>query len=236
MGVVRILGKVLVRIMVLCALGWGAWWWATRPESPIPPEWNPIAPLDVAEPRSLLTTYQLRRALASKRTCIAALETGASFRRLPPLVAGPRCGIDPRVELTRIGGVEVPPLETTCATALRLAMWERHALRPAATAAFGRPVIGLRHQGSYNCRTIRNGARMSSHATAEAVDVRAIVLSDGREVPLLANWTGAGPEARFWRAARDGACDWFVTVLGPAYDDLHADHLHMQTRGWGLCR
>jgi hypothetical protein len=32
------------------------------------------------------------------------------------------------------------------------------------------------------------------------------------------------------------ACRWFPLVLGPDYNNLHADHFHLQVRGWGFCR
>jgi len=53
---------------------------------------------------------------------------------------------------------------------------------------------------------------------------------------LIGGWDGAPEEQAFLRAARDGACRWFATTLGPDYNALHADHFHLQSRGWGTCR
>ncbi len=145
----------------------------------IPGEWHRGKPLDVAAPRSWRTALKLNRALATPATCIAALGTGAEFVAMPPR-GDRRCGIDPRVSLSRLGLVTVDPVETTCTVALRAAMWERHALRPAAET-LGSPVARLFHQGSYICRPIRDGGdRLSTHATAEAIDLRGVELSDGR--------------------------------------------------------
>ena len=77
---------------------------------------------------------------------------------------------------------------------------------------------------------------MSTHATAEAIDVSGFVTEDGRAINLLEDWDGPGAEAAFLREVRDGACRWFVTTLGPEYNNLHHDHFHLQSRGWGLCR
>ena len=231
----RILGRITVRLSLLAVLLWGGWWLVMDPESPLPPEWNPMEPLDVAAPETWLTGVKLRWALGSDATCLAALATGAEFTSMPPLVEG-ECGIDPRVSLSRLGKVALDPVETTCAVALRAAMWERHALRPAA-GALGSPMVRIRHQGSYNCRPIRGETRrLSTHANARALDVRGVDLADGRRLELRSDWADGGPNGEFWHAARDGACDWFVTVLGPDYNALHADHFHMQSTGWGLCR
>jgi len=198
-----------------------------------------LAELDVAAPQTPLTTIHLRRALASDGACFAALQDHARFERMDPLQDTEDCFIDPRLRLSGVGEVALAPVETTCAVALRLAMWERHSLRDAAET-LGSPIAELRHFSSYNCRPIRTsrgtGTRMSSHATAEAIDIRGVRLADGRAIPLLDNWEGESSAAVFWRAARDGACTWFRTTLGPDYNRLHADHFHLQSTGWGLCR
>jgi len=231
----QILGRIFVRLSILGLLLWGGWWMVMDPESPLPPGWNPLEPLDVAAPETWLTGMKLRKALSSDATCLAALETGAGFSPMEPLEAG-QCSIGNRVLLSSIGQVSIDPVETSCAVALRSAMWERHSLR-AAAEGLGAPIREILHQGSYNCRPIRGSStRLSTHATAEAWDVRGVVLADGRRLILKGGWTGNVLEATFWRAARDGACDWFATVLGPDYNALHADHFHLQSRGWGLCR
>lgn len=232
--VLRILGRVLVRLSMLAALVWGGWWLLTDPQSPLPPAWHPMTPLDVQADRSWLTGIKLRQAVSSEERCLAALATGATFTPLPPLEEG-ACGIDPRVRLTGVDAVDIAPVETTCAVALRTAMWERHALRPAAED-LGSAIARLHHQGSYNCRAIRNGTRPSTHSTAEAIDIRGVTLVDGRRLDLIDGWDAPAPVGTFWRSARDGACRWFVTVLGPEFNDLHRDHFHLQSRGWGLCR
>lgn len=232
----RVIGRSAVRLGMLGAVCWGGWWLLMDPHSPLPPEWHPVAPLDMATPATALTPFKLRRAVRTPDQCLAALETGGQFTAMAPLEGDGACGIPNRVALSQVGTSRITQVETACATALRLALWEREVVQPTAQQILGQPVLRLRHQGSYNCRSIRGGARLSSHAFGAAIDIRAVVLADGREIPLLGNWEGDSPEARFWRALRDGACDWFVTVLGPEFDANHADHLHLQASGWGLCR
>ena len=232
--ILRTLGRITVRLSLLVVLLWAGWLFLHDGESPLPDAWHPAVPLDVEDPETWVTDLKLRRALVSDEACLAALGTGARFASLPALEDG-ACGIDPRVSLSRLGEVALAPVETTCAVALRAAMWERHALRGAAIA-LGSPIVGLRHQGSYNCRPVRGGRRPSSHATAGALDVRGVELGDGRRLDIAAGWGVAGAEGAFWRAARNGACAWFGTVLGPEYNALHADHFHLQSSGRGLCR
>jgi hypothetical protein len=142
--------------------------------------------------------------------------------------------------IDRIGAVQMRPLETDCQTALRTAMWYFHSVRPLADELLGRDVARIHHLGSFNCRPIRttsgDSGRMSTHATAMAIDIAGFDLTDGSKLRLSADWAGATPRATFLRRARDGACDWYQTTLSPDYNALHADHFHLQSRGWGTCR
>ena len=213
------------------------WLWVSHPSTPR--AWNPAVPLRVSDPVTPLTGWKLSLALRRGETCIAAMDI-AGVELLPPLRAEDGCGIDPRVRIARIGETALAPVETDCRTALRLSMWQTHAVSPAAKRLFGTGIARIEHLDSYNCRMIRTpageGGRLSTHATAEAIDITGFVLADGQRVSLIADWDGTGEEAAFLRAVRDGACRWFRTTLGPDYNSLHADHFHLQSRGWGLCR
>src|SRR6478736_879494 len=70
------------------------------------------------------------------------------------------------------------------------------------------------------CRAVNHvpGARLSEHGHANAVDISAFVLADGRVVQVKSGWWGAMAERTFLRAVHAGACNVFTTVLGPAYD------------------
>ena len=146
------------------------------------------------------------------------------------------CGITGRVVLRGVGQAALGEVETACATALRLAMWERHDLQPLAQEIFGSSVARIAHIGSYNCRRISGSERMSTHARAAAIDVTGFTLTDGTKLRLLNDWTTQGKAAEFLRRARNGSCDWFGTTLGPDYNAAHADHFHLQNEGWGTCR
>lgn len=210
------------------------------PGTPLPPELNPARPFSLTEPKTPVTEYKLRWALSDGALCKAALATDASFVSQPDLNASADCSIVDRVSLREIGGVELTPLDTRCQTALRLAVWVKHGIRPAAEAHFGVDAARVHHLNSYNCRRIRTQAgessRMSTHATADAVDITGVTLVDGTRISLLESWTNDGPKSAFLNDIRDAACDWFRVTLGPEFNALHADHFHLQHTGWGLCK
>ena len=63
---------------------------------------------------------------------------------------------------------------------------------------------------------------------ANAIDIAAFTLEDGREVNVLDDWYSGTSESRaFLRAVRSEACGPFHTVLGPGSDAEHRDHIHL---------
>ena len=237
-------GRVLLRAVLVFALVFGGALGGAallHPDSPFPDAWNPLRPLEVAAPVTPLTAWKLRRTADAPALCRAAL---AAVAEVEPLTITetrrPECEVANPVRLRSIDGVVATLRETDCATALRLAMWTQHGVRPAARDILGTDLREVIDQGSFNCRPIRtpsgNSTRWSTHATAMAIDVSGFTLTDGRTLRLIADWDGEGSEARFLRAARDAACRWFVTTLSPDYNALHADHFHFQAKGWGTCR
>ncbi len=232
------LAGVLLRLG-FAAIFWALIWVGVDADRAIPAGWNPLAPLRVSDPVTPFTQWRLRQALADPQTCIATLAEAGRFDVMDDFEASPQCHIRGRVDLAGVGRARIRPLETRCAIALRMAMWEQHSLQPAA-ADLGTTLSGIDHIGSYNCREIRTTSggtgRMSSHATADAIDISGFRFADGSDVRLIRDWDADDGKAAFLRAARDGACDWFRQTLSPDYNALHADHFHLQSRGWGTCR
>ena len=211
-----------------------------HPRSPLPDAWHPLRPLKITHEITPLTQYKLREALISGPACLEVLATGAEFDQLSDFTSSDVCHIRDRVELRSVVGVAMAPVETRCQTALRLAMWTEHGIKPAAQAHFQENLSRIRHSSSYNCRPIRtsagNGTRMSTHATAESIDISGVELRNGRTLALLGGWTANDARSAFFHDIRDSACTWFRVTLGPEYNRLHADHFHLQHTGWGLCR
>lgn len=229
-----------VTLTFLGLISFGGYQALVHPETPLPRAWNPTQPLRVSDPVTPITYWKLNRTASDGASCMAALDSAASWQPLADFEVSDQCHIRDRVDLRSVGLARMNTVETRCAIALRLAMWERHSLQPAAQAVFGADLTGIDHFGSYSCRTMRisagRTARMSTHATADAIDIAGFRFSDGRSLRLIDDWTGDTSAARFLRAARDGACDWFNLTLSPDYNRLHADHFHLQSTGWGLCR
>lgn len=211
-----------------------------HPATPLPAAWNPTKPLAIADPLTPLTGWKLAHTAEDPTLCLAALAEAAMLTSREARRDSPQCYINDRVDLARIGKARLAPVETRCAIALRLAMWETHSLQPAAQDHLNAQVTTITHAGSYNCRPLRstNGPTisMSTHATGDAIDITGFILSDGREISLLQDWASDTPSAAFLRDARDGACRFFALTLSPDYNRLHADHFHLQSRGGGLCR
>jgi hypothetical protein len=126
----------------------------------------------------------------------------------------------------------------SCSLAAAWALFEAHALQPAARAHLGQPVARVIHFGTHACRNVnhRRFGRRSQHATADAIDVAGFVLRDGREISLARDWSSESREARFLRAVRDGACRFFDAVLSPDYNAQHRDHFHFDLGGFRACR
>ena len=218
----------------------------------VPERFNPWAPLDVMAPPNFLTDYKLSRARASPTACLSALsQTGMVYDLLPDRITGPGCGFDNAVRL-RSAGVRIgPALPLSCPMALNFFMWERHALQPAAERNFGQRVAAIEHLGSYACRNINRGegtppdaptGSRSRHATADALDIAAFTLEDGKRITVIKDWgddTTAAPQrpqAQMLAEAHKGACRFFPGVLGPDYNAVHRDHFHLETGGYRMCR
>lgn len=211
-----------------------------HPDSPLPDEWNPAKPLHVTDELTPLTQWKLARTAGDGAACLAALEGAARISTQPDREVSASCHIRDRVTMSGVGGAAIDPIETRCAIALRTAMWERHALQPAARDLLGTDLTRISHVGSYNCRQMRtssgNSGRWSTHATADAIDVIGFSFADGTRLRLLSDWDDAGGRGAYLKAARDSACNWFRVTLSPDHNRLHADHFHLQSAGWGLCR
>jgi hypothetical protein len=111
-----------------------------------------------------------------------------------------------------------------CAMASAIADWIRTDMAPLAVS-LGSVIADLDNFDSFECRG-RNrivGARLSEHGRANALDVRAFKLADGRSISLT--------DRTISRDLRENVlhsvCARFSTVLGPGSDWYHEDHIHL---------
>lgn len=179
----------------------------------------------------------------SFRQCAARLDAAqVRYTPLPNKNEGGGCAVIDAVKLMDIGTPTANLGAMTCPLAANFAAWVRYAVRPAARLFFGSEVVRIETFGTYACRDVRGtggtiAGKRSEHASANAVDVAAFVLADGRRISLLADWQGGGPAAQFLRALHQSACKRFPTVLGPDYNAAHRDHFHFDMGGkGGFCR
>ncbi|NUZ04599.1 extensin family protein [Schlegelella sp. ID0723] len=205
----------------------------------IPPEWNPWAPLAVADPTTLVTRFKLRRLADDPVACRAALDTSAlRFASEPDRSEDGNCGWRDAVRVSGLPARVGTPFVLTCPAAVSLALWEHHRLQPLARQHFGQPVVRVDHYGSYACRNVRGGVsgRRSEHAGANALDVAGFTLADGRRITVARDWAGSGPASAFLHDVHAGACDFWNVVLSPNYNAAHRDHLHLDRAPYRVCR
>jgi hypothetical protein len=223
---------VLLLILAGAALGWWRGWIA------VPPQWNPWAPLDVKAAPNLLTRYKLMRLRNDPQLCDQALSS--SGLRVARQADSPNatCPLD---NALRVQGGDVALSSSfiaSCPLAVAFALFEHHALQPAAQAVYGQAVTRVDHLGSFACRNVygRENARRSQHATADALDIAGFRLADGRAINVLKDWPKANQDAQFLRQVRDGACEAFSVVLSPDYNAAHRNHFHLDVGAWKVCR
>jgi hypothetical protein len=204
----------------------------------VPAQWNPWAPLDVKATPNLLTRYKLMRLRDDPQLCEQALSS--SGLRVAPQADSPdaKC---PLVNALRVQSGDVAlssSFLSSCRLAVSFALFEHHALQPAAQAIYGQAVTRVEHLGSFACRNVysRENGRLSQHASANALDIAGFRLADGRTVSVLKDWSGNDRDARFLRQVRDGACGLFSVVLSPDYNAAHRNHFHLDVGPWWLCR
>jgi hypothetical protein len=213
------------------------------------PERFPWTELSLSDPVGPFTGIKLAALTDEPRRCRALL--GASgFAERPyrqPARVSDQCRVPDGMRILPEDrrSIDYSPEEliTACPVAAALALWEREVVQPAARRHFGSLVVQIDHAGSFSCRRLygRSEGRYSEHATADAIDILAFRLGNGRHITVLRDWRDEASERAFLREVRDGACDLFSTVLSPDYNNAHADHFHLDqaargANGWRLCR
>ncbi|MBK6691998.1 MAG: extensin family protein [Myxococcales bacterium] len=128
---------------------------------------------------------------------------------------------------------EPPPL-VTCAAALALGKLDEIVVAES-QRIYGKPVVRIRQIGTYACREMANyPGWVSEHSYANAIDLEAFVLKDGREVTVLRDFDAKneapkkkGGQLLLGIARRTYDEDLFSVVLTPHFDALHRNHFHL---------
>ena len=117
-----------------------------------------------------------------------------------------------------------PPATLRCKMASEIADWVRTDV-VGLTAPLGSEPSVLDNFDSYECRGFNRipGAHLSEHGRANALDVRAIKLANGKSIELTDRTVPRDLRERFLHSV----CARFMTVLGPGSDWYHEEHIHL---------
>ena len=164
------------------------------------------------------------------RQCLVDLgQAGARYSLLPDRYFAGGCSATGAVQLNAVG-IPISNLGAIkCRTAERLTLWTREAVQSAASAWLDAQVVKIESFGTYSCRPVNGveGARLSQHAFANAVDISAFILSDGRRITVKDGWNGSDEHVRtFLHTVFRAACRRFNIVIGPDGDRQHYNHFH----------
>ncbi|RVT95165.1 extensin family protein [Sphingomonas crocodyli] len=174
------------------------------------------------------------------RACVAAMRAeGSQVDALPDRRFDNGCSATSSVKLVAIG-IPVTNLGAVkCGLALPFARWVRNDVQGQAARWLGGYVTKIESFGSFACRPVNNqaGNRLSEHGRANAIDIAAFVLKDGRRITVKQGWNGGDERVRgFLRSLHKAACGRFAVVLGPDANALHADHFHFDMGNGPYCR
>jgi hypothetical protein len=204
----------------------------------IPPNWAPWGEVTLDEPPSWFARLQINSLSRDAAACRATLDRSMlEYRPVPERPLRDGCGIEGGVRPVRSQVPYGGGFTATCPLMAAL-YWYEARLDALARRHLGSGLARIEHLGTYACRNVDSAdtGRRSQHATANAIDLSGFRLADGRTVSVLRHWGGDDPRGRFLAAARDEACRFFNTVLGPEYNAAHADHLHLDLGPSRLCR
>lgn len=221
---------------------------APRPADLTPPSQAPPIPLPPPRPADLAPqqaapTIPLVSPEAEAQ-CAGVLASGVlAGERRPAFAESPDCGIDAPVQLDAVilkDGRRValaPPALLNCAMAGALADWLREegaGLLEERGGAIKLLTVG----GGYQCRR-RNGSdtgKISEHARGDALDLMGVQWVRGDAMAF----TDPAMDLALATNLRASLCDRFSTVLGPASDGFHENHIHIdlekRSNGAKLCQ
>jgi hypothetical protein len=134
-----------------------------------------------------------------------------------------------------------PAARVNCAFGLRLVKFES-IVQEEAKRILGSRVRAIVQLGTYNCRRMAAYPDLvSEHSFANAIDVAAFVLANGRRVVVEHDWAPPArpthtPAGLFLRRLTRRLYDEqvFSVVLTPAYDRHHRNHLHLDGAAYSV--
>jgi len=225
-------GKSLIVIAVLLGAGVMAY-------RHLPSWYNPFTPLRLSDPPGVITQFKLRR--LPPEQCAALLDEANQQRLITTRSVANTTGACPLTNAVRVRDFGPVKLSSSflasCPLALSSALFVDQQARPLTRQYMNSALVRIDHFGSYACRNIyhRENARLSEHATADALDISGFRLASGQQVSVLRGWK-VDKTQPWLQAMLSASCDYYGNGLGPEYNAAHANHFHLGMRGYGLCR
>lgn len=222
--------------VVLSAAVFAAFWLGL-----VPQRFSPFAAVSLADPPVWFLDFRLSALKHDPVACRSVLRPPViEAAAIPnqPFKSG--CGWDNAVHVASAAGVHTPLDPLTCEMAAAHALWLKYEVQPAALAAFGVPVTAIHNFGTYACRNIV-GNRIwksfrSQHAFANALDIAAFTLKDGRLISVRKDWKGDTRESRFLHDVHAKSCRYFRASLSPDFNQAHNNHMHLDRGPFASCR
>jgi hypothetical protein len=176
-----------------------------------------------------------------ENACLASgVLARTNYLKTRSALGGPSvCGTERPFEMSAAdnGRVSLKPTALLrCPMIPQIERWVKGTVEPAARQYYGAELVELTVAASYSCRPMNHvsGAKLSEHGYANAIDISAFTLSDGRKILVRTGWRGDATEQAFLRDVHNGSCREFTTVLGPNYDSNHYDHFHLDLARHGI--
>jgi hypothetical protein len=130
----------------------------------------------------------------AREDCMHVLQSiSADVEFLPPIKTE-KCEVPAAVRLKGLGSnpklVFDPPVETNCRMMAALHQWTKATLQPEARRTLQSPVSRIVGASAFACRNVYGlpTGNLSQHAFANAIDIGAFELSDGRILTVLHGW------------------------------------------------
>jgi hypothetical protein len=160
----------------------------------------------------------------------ALTESIAIAPSIPPIKGPGGCGGE---DLVRLEAIVLSPTQRVtlkpaailrCTMATAVADWIRTDMVPLA-ASLGTTISELDNFDSFECRGRNrvNGAKLSEHGLANALDVRGMTFANGNALSLTDRTVSRETREKVLASV----CTRFTTVLGPGSDWYHEDHIHL---------
>lgn len=206
--------------------------------APLPPPLprakpSPVVALLPVAPAQKPVVNTSDNAIAGEQ-CLAALRTSnVEFETVATPVSNGTCQVAMPVRLLAVltprGRVVLPDKPTlNCRFARQFALWLSDAGAAVVAAQMNTTLAKVSTGPGYECRG-RNGdasAKLSEHASGNAVDITTLATADGRTIRISDAIVTTSPAFQLLRGLRTTACGYFTTVLGPGANAAHASHFH----------